>query len=411
MKTQKRRTGWTDASACAGERSREQSWLVRVVAAGPWWSVALALLLCTAIVAPGDTIRAQEDARAPDRAMAAAYLTTVPNVTGLPLAQANERLRQANLFYQLSDEAVGQKYEDRIARQIPAANARAKPNTAVLLTREPAPVQTVPNMVIVPSIEKLTIPEARQKLQESGLRLAPFHAVSPDENAEIVTLQDPITGRQVPPGSRVTVRVEAQPQTLPTPTPVPAPAPYAAQPEQSSPAGVSYGHKNGNGNAVGDNKGIDDEVEVPDVVSDSLTTARRKLDQAGLRNTVTRDPAVQHFVDRISSQSPQPGEHVNRGMTVQLALQPGNDGSVWTKILIAVAVCIAVGGLVARVHKHRWPSPFIVHASLSFGQATHALRGDPPHLGCPPVKVRLTWSQQPAARVTRSPDSTRRRTH
>lgn len=114
-------------------------------------------------------------------------------------------------------------------------------------------------MVAVPLIERLTVPEARTKLAQSGLLLGNFESVSPDENAEIVMTQQPLPGQPARPNSSVTVTVRPVRQTATSggqgsqaqqPANV-ASAPSVNQTPGDTVASVSTGKKRGNGNAAG----------------------------------------------------------------------------------------------------------------------------------------------------------------
>jgi hypothetical protein len=322
----------------------------------------------------------QNETPAPVAEMAATYLTTVPEVTGLTLEQAHEKLQHAHLAYQLSGEAAGQQYEDRITRQVPAAGTRTKLNTTVQLTRQPAPTPTAPTSVRVPPIVNLPVPTARSRLQAAGLELAPFDSVSADENAEIVVRQDPTSKSLVPRQSQITivVRERAAASAPVSGSAIVPPAQASAvtptlSASASSPS-MPASRTNGKSHGIKTHK----VVPPPDVVSPSVDDA-----------TITNPPSPSSFWR----------EH-------------------WQAILSAAAF-IAVAGLIAFLRKGfvktepggQWPIPFVVHATLTCMHERHSFHGSLPREACPPASVRLIWSHQPVIRVTFTLESARQRKH
>jgi hypothetical protein len=388
MKVLNRHTGYSYQSVNAGDRSREWPWWGSAIGAGVLRRVSLALLACAlsastsiAAAAGADSVlidlaphlmRVQLEGKvephAPKDAGTEAYLATVPLVKGESLEQAVARLREAHLSYQLTGEAAGQKYEDRIADQHPQAGSRVDANSKVQLTRQLASTREGPTTVAVPWIKNMSVPAARATLQASGLELAPFDSVAHNENNEIVERQDPSPPVRVPLKSQVSVVVRAP--TTKTPPP-PPPTTTTSTPPETQPQ-------------------IQPETQPQQAPPSSVNT--RGSDGGS------------------EAKGPETCQHPPCG-------------SFWRDhpwmTSIGAALCVAVGIFVAGVRNRSggngsggkgsgrvWPVPFIVHATLTCGPGAHAFRAGQPRIACPPVTVRLTLPQQPVIRVTFSPDST-----
>ncbi len=122
---------------------------------------------------------------------------TVPDVTGITVAQAKNKLYNAGL------EAVYQA-EDTVIAQIPKAGDQVQKGTEVLLYTEltaPDPEAEETVMVTVPDVSDMTRLEANDALKELGLVIV-FDP--PDRYGKAVS-QAPRAGSKVPYGSQVRV--------------------------------------------------------------------------------------------------------------------------------------------------------------------------------------------------------------
>ena len=128
---------------------------------------------------------------------------TVPRVTSEPFQEARETLAAKDL----SVERVVQQYNPRLPRDVvveqePKANEQVKPGRRVYLTVNSG---TIPE-VAVPSIENLSVREARNRVVAVGLEVGdvrPDPVPAPYPNT--VTRQEPAPGTEIDKGSAVTI--------------------------------------------------------------------------------------------------------------------------------------------------------------------------------------------------------------
>jgi beta-lactam-binding protein with PASTA domain len=429
-------------TASADYRVQRSCSVLRRIAVGLFWCIALAILVCIrmplAVAADYlDThadrarevphlIRVQSGTQAvaptTDSRIVGAALTTVPNVEGLSLSQAVEQLRQNHLVYLPFGETAGQEYNDRIALQNPKPGARVRWNTPVRLTRQPVVARTV----TVPPIVGLTPEAARARLEAVGLSLGSYAGSDSNGAAQTVALQDPRAGALAPVGSTVNVRVRVQPSQASEPS-------QASQPTQASqPATPQVDH-------------------VPRVIGLSLDSARSYVEAAGL-NFVPDVSDGAEQTRQVVRQRPAPGASVPPGTTVRVytevtqgsvanpTISPASASTVtpsiepvspepWLtrgqeKALTGVAAGGAfLGGLLwlikrilGRRETTRKPKPppvetdhtpskaLIVQVTLTCGPGNHAFR-KAPGLACPAVNVRLDWLR-PDARIVEPRDPT-----
>jgi beta-lactam-binding protein with PASTA domain/predicted Ser/Thr protein kinase len=195
--------------------------------------------------------------------------TTVPNLSGLTVAEARSQLRAQGLKLgtqtQQPDDNVPQGH---IISQSPEDGTSVDKNSAVAVT-----VSTGVKETVVPSLIGLSLDEARQALRDAGLQLGNTTSVASAETRNTVVKVDPKEGETVPAKSSVDVR-------------------YAS----------------------GSNK-------VPDVVGKDVDTARSELEQAGFR---VANPTQQESADKapgtVLSQSPAGGETSRLDSTVHLVV-------------------------------------------------------------------------------------------
>lgn len=122
----------------------------------------------------------------------------VPNLIGLTLAEAQDALASAGLAAgALSGNG------DRVGEQSLAPGTQVPPGTAVDLTMQVDP----PPTVAVPDLVGLSEQQALTELERLGLRLI----VSSSSDGTIIDSQDPAPGTVVPVGSDVTVITSAPP--------------------------------------------------------------------------------------------------------------------------------------------------------------------------------------------------------
>jgi penicillin-binding protein 1A len=140
---------------------------------------------------------------APSTTSTAAQPRAVPNVVGMPLAQAREVLRQSG-FVEATTAEVSTAAPDTVLRQDPAAGALHNPAIAVTLVVAARPDATVPNVV------GQSQASATAALQGAGFAVSPQSQANPAGGTApgIVWLQDPVAGGGRPPGSTITIWVQ-----------------------------------------------------------------------------------------------------------------------------------------------------------------------------------------------------------
>ena len=134
----------------------------------------------------------------------------VPDVTGLRLAQALERLRAAGLRGR-SETIRSQQPRGRVIRQVPAAGTEVDKDQPVVVI-----VSAGRQQVAVPTLVGLTAEEATSRLTRDGFRTRVTRVPSTDPEG-LVVAQAPRAGTQTPRGSVVRINVsQGQAQTATT---------------------------------------------------------------------------------------------------------------------------------------------------------------------------------------------------
>lgn len=136
----------------------------------------------------------------------------VPDVTGLPLADARLELENAALAMGEVDEVEQPFGQGEVIGQMPEAGAVVAEGTRVRLTVAVAP------RVVVPTLHGLTLAEAAEVLEQAGLALhdGPPRVAESPALAETVIEQRPLAGERVDAGTVVEV-VLATPVTTEVP--------------------------------------------------------------------------------------------------------------------------------------------------------------------------------------------------
>jgi len=132
---------------------------------------------------------------------------TVAKLTGLPLAEAKEKLEQAGLKPKLvaGKPASSKRDEGTIVSQNPAPGTKLRPGTSVTLEVY-GPYN--PN-VTIPDVAKLSVNEAKARLEAKGLK-ARLIALGPAPSNGLsfkVKEAEPKSGVKVAPGTEVKVKV------------------------------------------------------------------------------------------------------------------------------------------------------------------------------------------------------------
>jgi beta-lactam-binding protein with PASTA domain len=212
----------------------------------------------------------------------------VPDLVGLPLAQAFRRVEAAELRPQ-ARRVFSPRPRGRVMRQQPAAGDEVERDSVVLLT-----VSRGPGRVAVPNIVGLNQTEAVARLEAAGLRANVARVPAADPTGTVVA-QSPPSGRQVARGSGVRVNVSRGSSATTTTTTTTT----TARP------------------------GTTRSVEtVPDVVGTLEGQAVRTVEAAGYRAD-TYPVASSDPRGTVVSQSPRGGASARTGSTVRLNVSLG----------------------------------------------------------------------------------------
>ncbi|NJQ02375.1 Stk1 family PASTA domain-containing Ser/Thr kinase [Streptomyces zingiberis] len=191
----------------------------------------------------------------------------IPDLRGVPLAQARERLRELGLVPGVVDE----RFDDTVARGSvistnPESGSRRKPDSAVALTvSQGEPVDA-------PDVTGEAEADARQELEDAGLKVKiAAKRVFSDEDAGTVAEQSPAGGSTLAEGDTVTLTLSKGPET----------------------------------------------VTVPDVEGRQLSDARRELEDLGFTVKVSRF----FFGDTVFDQSVDGGEEAPKGSEITLRVR------------------------------------------------------------------------------------------
>jgi beta-lactam-binding protein with PASTA domain len=226
----------------------------------------------------------------------------VPDVLGLPLAQAFRRVEAAGLRPQ-AKRVFSQRAKGRVFRQRPAAGTELEREQIVRLT-----VSRGRGRVAVPDLIGLSESEAVRSLESAGLDASAVRVPS-SEPAGRVVAQNPAAATRIARGSRVRLNVSRGSRTTTTPertTTRPAPTATRTTPPPPPPT------QTGTASSV---------ATVPDVVGLDAPTAERRLRQAGFAvRSVTRDTSDPAEDGIVLEQQPPGGASARAGAQVTITL-------------------------------------------------------------------------------------------
>jgi beta-lactam-binding protein with PASTA domain len=257
----------------------------------------------------------------------------VPDVVGLPLAQARERLAEATFEVRFrrvpSDRPPGEVLEQE-----------ARPNGIVVLT-----ISGGPERVAVPEVEGATVAEATATLRDVGLRVEVRRVVSTEPEGTVI-VQTPASGEEV---DRETVVVLDVAKSAPPPPPETVEVPdlvgltssearsrlselglrWTQRPfESSRPQGTVLRQSPGAGAELREGGRVTltvstgpAKLDVPDVVGLDEVSARAELRAAGFQVTVVDEPTFEPADDGIVlRQSPRAGARRPEGSVVTITI-------------------------------------------------------------------------------------------
>src|SRR3954470_22706243 len=220
----------------------------------------------------------------------------VPNVTSLPLPQAQTRLTNAG-FKSAVTRVASSRQKGIVVDQQPVAGVTAVGGTTVQLN-----VSSGVKPVVVPQVVGQTQGSAVNALTGAGLKPV-LHNVGSAKPAGTVVAQKPPAGKEVDKGSNVILNVStgtASPTTTTTATTATTTTSAA-------------------------------NVRVPTVTSLAAAPALRRLNVLGLHPTITYRTSDQP-VGRVLQQSPAPGSTARRNSTVALTVSSGPNPQPATQV-------------------------------------------------------------------------------
>jgi serine/threonine-protein kinase len=222
--------------------------------------------------------------------------TQVPELVGMPLERARATAQAAQLSLQVmgnvADPLVA---KGAVARQVPLAGTKVPAGSNVAAT-----LSAGPSSVTVPSLSRLPLATAANKLGAMGLRVgSTTHEAVEGAVAGTVTSTNPPAGTRVAPGASVNLVVaRAAEQTPPQQPALPAPK----QPRPRAHGGTGT-------------------VSVPKVTGMRLQFASGRLSARGLSvGRVSHSSDEDHMENFVLRQSPLPGTPVPRGSSVDLVI-------------------------------------------------------------------------------------------
>ena len=214
----------------------------------------------------------------------------VPDVTGLPLTDAEQKLMSSG--FKVEVKRVGSsKPKGIVVSQEPVAGVSAVSGTTVKLT-----VSSAVKPVVVPRLVGQTQGAAVAALTKLGLKPV-LRNVPSDKPVGTIVGQNPPAGQEVDKGSKVIVKVSTGTSTTTTATTT-ATTVTTTTTVPSGPA------------------------RVPTVVGLAQTPALRRLNVLGLRPTVVYVASSQQ-ANKVVAQSPAPGKTLPHGSRVRVSVSTG----------------------------------------------------------------------------------------
>jgi len=218
----------------------------------------------------------------------------VPNVTALPLQQAQTRLTDAGFKSQVT-RVASSRQKGVVIAQAPLAGVTAVTGTTVKLS-----VSSGAKPVVVPQVVGQTQGSAVNALTGAGLEPV-LHNVGSAKPAGVVVAQKPPAGNEVDKGSKVTLNVSTgTPSTTTVPTTTVATTTRTTTTTTTAAA----------------------SVRVPRVTALAQTPALRQLNTLGLRPTVVYRKSSKP-ANRVLEQVPAAGSTARRNSRVALVVSAG----------------------------------------------------------------------------------------
>jgi serine/threonine-protein kinase len=203
----------------------------------------------------------------------------VPDVVGLSFEEAQSTLQDAGLNVVRSDEASDTVDEGEVTRTDPSADKSVERGSTVTVF-----VSTGSAAVSVPDVSGMDQVEATQTLNNAGLRVQKQSRASDSVPSGTVIDSSPGAGTPVARGTTVTINVSTGPE----------------------------------------------QVQVPNVIGQTQSSATSTLTGAGLDVRVVQVPSSPSNTGKVITQSPTAGNTVDRGTTVTIDVGTGPGGSTTT---------------------------------------------------------------------------------
>ncbi len=203
--------------------------------------------------------------------------TQVPEVEGMALAEAAEKLRSAGLEPEVGDRRHHPEVEkDYVISQSVAGGEVVKRGIKIYLT-----VSEGPSMGSVPDVTGKTEMEARVQLANANFEIKEINRVYHPESSEgIVIGQDPQPAKEVPEGTGVSLIVSKGPKPR--------------------------------------------EIPMPDLIGMQLEEAKKALENSRLQpGLITYEESLKYFEGQVMHQSVEPGEKILQGGKVDLVISKG----------------------------------------------------------------------------------------
>jgi beta-lactam-binding protein with PASTA domain len=195
----------------------------------------------------------------------------VPDVVDQSESDATAALRAQEFQVNVEREASDDVEEGRVIRQSPEGGQQAERGSEVTIV-----VSTGPEQVTVPGLRGVDQQTAEQRIRDAGLEVGSV-TFQPSQAAEgTVIAQDPAATATVDPGTRVNIVVAQAASTIP----------------------------------------------VPDVIGNTATDARFKLEQAGFE-VISDTAESDQPVGTVISQNPSAGTQVARDTTITITVSNG----------------------------------------------------------------------------------------
>jgi serine/threonine-protein kinase len=268
----------------------------------------------------------------------------VPNVVGLEVNEARDRLEERNL-----NPSVEKRYSeepvDEVLEQDPEAGDMVDENAEVTLF-----VSRGPRQVEVPGVVGSSLQEARNELRRSDLRVGSETREPSNEAQGTVIRQDPTEGEEVDQGTRVDLVVSAGPAPVVVPFVVGQDEESAVEEIEAAQLDAEVRRESGDapeGEVIAQDPegGVEvepgdtvvitvsegpEEREMPDVRGDNADNAEDQLeDQYGLDvSQEEADESCAQAPGTVCDQDPEPGETIREGDEATLFVEPGFGAAV-----------------------------------------------------------------------------------